>query len=74
MYNLLHLPHITSNFLMVAMVAMVIMVAMVTVVMVIILALVVVVNMVVMVVRIGQDRTEPDRTGLTFLFDFQGSL
>ena len=71
MYNLLHLPHITSNFLMVA---MVIMVAMVTMVMVIMQVLVVVVNMVVMVVRIGQDRTEPDRTGLTFLFDFQGSL
>ena len=59
MYNL-QLPHITSNFLMVA---MVIMVAwsighhgqLVTVVM---LVMVVVVNMVVMVDRTGQDKTD----------------
>ena len=53
MYSLL-LPHITSNFLMVA---MVIMVATVMVVMVVMLVMLVVVNMVVMVDRTGQDRT-----------------
>ena len=61
-YNL-QLPHITSNFLIVA---MIIMVATVMVVMVVMLVMVVLVNMVVMVDRTGQtgeDRIGQDRTG-----------
>ena len=58
---------------MVIMVAMVMVITVIMVVIVIVVKMVVVMNLVVMV-GTGQDRTEQDRTKLTFKLDFLGNL